>query len=256
MGASAHATGGADPGARAPGNRRRARRHARTSRLWFVFFALGLVAVLVGVGLIVGPLLGVFGRGQADQSALQAWNNGGSKALAGPPSAGTAANAGHTACGSTSPTDYALVSFSAPAQNHYTGVAGNGTWDLLSSRSMVHYQGTADPGQPGNSIIAFHREPNFEHIDQLNVGDTITVQDRACRTFQYKITNRWDLAPAKVTQLSQTSGYELTMITCDPWWQDYNRLVWRAQLVSSPASSSSGGGSSAPTPGVPSNPSF
>ena len=241
-------------GAGAPA-RRRLRRHKRASRLWLVVLAIGLAAMLVGVGLIVGPLLGVFGRGQTDQSALQAWNNGGSRALVGPASAGNAANAGHTACGSTSPNDYALVSFGAPAQNHYAGVAGNGTWDLLSSRSMVHYVGTAGPGEAGNSIIAFHREPDFEHIDQLNVGDTITVQDRACHTFVYKVTNRWDLAPSKVTQLTPTSGYQLTMITCDPWWQDYNRLVWRAQLVSAPASSSQGGAST-PTPGVPSNPSF
>jgi LPXTG-site transpeptidase (sortase) family protein len=216
-----------------------------------VLFALGLAALLAGVAILVGPLLGVFGRGQADQSALQAWNNGGSGALTGP-AKGSAANASHTACGSTSPSDYALVSFGAPAQYHYAGVAGNGTWDLLTSRSMVHYTGTAAPGQQGNSIIAFHREPDYEHIDQLGVGATIMVQDRSCHTYVYKVTGKWDLPPSKVTQLTPTSGYDLTMITCDPWWQDYNRLVWRAELVSPPAQS---GGSTSPG-SAPSNPTF
>ena len=79
-------------------------------------------------------------------------------------------------------------------------------------------------------IIAFHREPDFQYINELNVGDTITIQNRACQSFVYKVTNRWDLAPSKVTQLGPTAGHELTMITCDPWWQDYNRLVWRAEF--------------------------
>src|SRR5579864_8899540 len=149
-----------------------------TNRAW-VLIVVGLLAVLVGVGLIVGPLLGVLGRGNADQSALQGWNNGGSNALRGA-APGSATDAGHTACGSTSPGDYALVSFQQPAADHYAGVAGDGTWDLLNSRSMVHYHGTPDPGHQGNVIIAFHREPDYQDIDQMVAGDTITVQDRAC----------------------------------------------------------------------------
>jgi sortase (surface protein transpeptidase) len=35
-----------------------------------------------------------------------------------------------------------------------------------------------------------------------------------------------------VTQLASTSGHELTLVTCTPWWQDYDRLVWRADLTS------------------------
>ena len=225
----------------------------RRNRLWKVGMIVGALAVLTGIGLIVGPLIAVMIRGNTDQTALQGWNNGGSNALRG--SVGSAANAGHTACGSSSPSDYALLRFDAPASQHYAGVAGDGTWDLLNSRSMVHYSGTPAPGQQGNSIIAFHREPDYQYIDQLAVGDTITVQDRACKSYTYKVTGRWDLPPSRVTQLGPTSGYDMTLVTCDPWWQDYNRLVWRLSLMSPPAASS-GGGPSTPTPGVPSNPSF
>ena len=240
-------------GAGAPASGRRAARGGRKSRLSLAILFTGLAAVLVGVGFVVWPLVSVWGRGHTDQSALQAWNAGGSNALrwAAP---STAVNAGHVACGSSSGTDYALVSFGAPAQDHYQGVAGDGTWDLLSTRSMVHYHGTPDPGQRGNVIIAFHREPDYQDINQMNVGDTITIQDRVCHTFVYKITAAWDLPPSKVTQLVPTGGYDLTMITCDPWWQDYNRLVWRASLVS-PPSSSSGGGTQSPG-AAPANPSF
>jgi len=126
---------------------------------------------------------------------------------------------------------------------------------------MVHYRGTSDPGQQGNVIIAFHREPDYQNINQLGVGGTITIQDRACHTFVYQVTQTWDLPPSQVTQLSPTSGYDLTMITCDPWWQDYNRIVWRATLISPKPGGSGptfgGGGSTTPVPGAaPGQPAF
>jgi hypothetical protein len=36
-----------------------------------------------------------------------------------------------------------------------------------------------------------------------------------------------------VTQLGTTTGHDLTLVTCTPWWRDYNRIVWRGTLVSS-----------------------
>jgi LPXTG-site transpeptidase (sortase) family protein len=235
-------------GAEGRTTRRRASR-GKARRIRTVVLLLGIAAVLAGVGIIVGPIIGALIRGHGDQSALNSWNNGGSNSLKG---AAAATDAGHSACGSTSPGDYALLKFSAPADDHYAGVAGDGTWDLLNQRTMVHYHGTPDPGQRGNAIIAFHREPDYQNIDQLNVGDTVTVQDRACKTYVYKITQRWVLAPQNVTQLVPTNGYDLTMVTCDPWWQDYNRIVWRGSLVNPP----SNGGGSAPAGGTSSNPSF
>jgi LPXTG-site transpeptidase (sortase) family protein len=224
------------------------RRPARKPiRLWMVLLALGVASILAGGALIAGPIIGVFQRGAADSTALKQWKSGAKQPAVVPaPAAATS-----PACGVSSVTDYALVNFGAPAQYHYAAVAGNGTWALLSSRSMVHYAGTPNPGQAGNVIIAFHREPDFQYIDELNVGDTITIQNRACQSFVYKVTNRWDLSPNNVTQLGPTAGHELTMITCDPWWQDYNRLVWRAELISAPAQSTPG-----TTGGSVANPSF
>jgi sortase A len=224
---------------------------SRIRRFWLPLLGLGIVLVGVGGLLIAGPVWSTLHRGQADQSALQSWNDGGSAALVGPVSGGSQDVAKGT-CGSSSATDYALVTFEAPAQDHYAGVAGNGTWDLLSKRSMVHYAGTPDPGQQGNVIIAFHREPDYEHIDQMRPGDRITVQDRACHMFIYRVTGRWELHPSQVTQLTPTNGHDLTLITCDPWWQDYNRLVWRATLVS-PAPQPNSASSSAVQP---TNPTF
>jgi LPXTG-site transpeptidase (sortase) family protein len=108
----------------------------------------------------------------------------------------------------------------------------NGNWTQLDDRSMVHWYGSPAPGGEGNVIIAFHREPDFQYIQQLAVGETVTIQNRTCQTYVYTITQGWDLAPSAVTQLASTSGHELTLVTCTPWWQDYDRLVWRADLTS------------------------
>ena len=195
--------------------------------------ALGLAAIVAGVGLIAFPLLGVWQRGSADQSALSSWQNGGSSAITGAvPGPKTGSTAPKTvSCGSGSTADYALVTFSAPAADHYAGVATDGTWDSLHDRSMVHYTGTPNPGDQGNSIIAFHREPDYEHIDQLNVGDTVSIQDRSCKTYTYKITGKWTLDPNSVTQLGPTTGHDLTLVTCTPFWVDSLRIIWRGSLV-------------------------
>ncbi len=216
-----------NPSPRPPRRKRRIRRHP----LRLALIAIGLAAIITGVGLVAFPLLGVWQRGHADQTALSTWKKGGSQALRGAITP-AAATPHVVSCGSGSPSDYALVTFSAPASEHYGGVATDGTWDSLHDRSMVHYTGTPGPGQPGNSIIAFHREPNYEHIDQLNVGDTVSIQNRTCNTFVYKITGRWVLDPSRVTQLVPTSGRDLTMVTCTPFWVDSLRIIWRATLIS------------------------
>jgi sortase A len=213
--------------ARASG-RPRSRRRLGPFRLLGVL--VGLLLVATGLALVVPPLWSLWQRNRVDDNALNQWNKGGSQALVG----GGASNYSGQ-CGSGDPSaNYARVSFPSLAQYGYAGVAGDGTWDLLLKRSMVHYQGTAAPGQKGNDIIAFHREPEYQHIDELKVGDVVDVQDRNCKTWAYRISGRWQLSPSRVTQLTSTDGYDLTLITCTPFWQDTQRLVWRATLVTGP----------------------
>jgi sortase A len=199
------------------------------SRLRLLLSLVGAGLIVAGVLVIAIPLYQVWQRGRTDDQAIQAWNSGGSGKLAGPVS-DTSAPA---ACGvAGAPADeFALVTFPSLSKYGYAGVAGNGTWDMLAQRSMVHYDTTPAPGDQGNVIIAFHREPNFEHIDSLNVGDIVDVQDRSCHIWHYRVTQAWKLDPSKVTQLGQTDGHDLTLVTCTPWYVDSERLVWRAQLV-------------------------
>ncbi len=206
-----------------------------------VTLVVGVALVLAGIGILgLGLYNGwlvqkqVQARQTNDQNALNAWDHGGSQALAGavsgPPSSPTATATG-SACGGGA-NGYALVNFSGLSQYGYAGVAVDGNWTRLDDHSMVHWHGSPAPGGAGNVIIAFHREPDYQNIDKLSPGETITIEDASCTTYVYTVTRRWDLRPSAVNQLAPTSGHELTLITCTPWWQDYDRLVWRANLTS------------------------
>jgi len=99
---------------------------------------------------------------------------------------------------------------------------------------VVHYLTTPGPGQAGNGIYALHREPNFEPLGTLKVGDSILLTNRACQQFTYVVTNLWTEDPTSVTQLQPiSSGSWITVITCTPLWVDTQRLVIRAELKTS-----------------------
>lgn len=198
---------------------------------------IGMLLVVGGLFVAGRPLIQTLIRGQADETALSDWQQRGSDAVRGAPQQSSSSDPapGSTvrACnpGAASADAFALVQFTSLAQYNYAAVAGDGDWGMLADRSMVHWKGSPAPGQRGNTIIAFHREPNFEHIDQLDKGQNLTVTDRGCHVYRYVVTARWDLAPDRVNQLGPTSGYDLTLITCTPFWVDTHRLVWRATLL-------------------------
>jgi LPXTG-site transpeptidase (sortase) family protein len=207
-------------------------------RLGAVLAGGGILLIVAGLAVFVPPLVGLLQRSRADTKALQEWKDPGSalsshlkvKTIEQPGASpvGTAPT-----CGSGSPaSSYALIDF--PQLSGIEGVAGNGTWSMLVSRSVVHYSNSPGPGQPGNGLWAMHREPNFEPLGTLKDGDTVVITNRACQQFTYVITNMWTESPSKVTQLQPiSSGTWITLITCTPLWIDSERIVIRAQLQSS-----------------------
>ncbi len=210
----------------------------RRSRLATSMTAAGAVLVLAGIGVLVPPLLGVWQRGGHDHQLLQKWLGSKGAITKVLPSqvvapAGSSSPGAVAACGTGSPSsEYLLVSF--PTLPGIEGVAGNGSWALLTERSVVHYSASPGPGQEGNMLIALHREPNFEPLGNLRVGDPIVITSRACTKFTYTVTQVWVESPNKVTQLGQLSGGKyLTLVTCTPLWVDTQRIVIRAELTSS-----------------------
>ena len=119
---------------------------------------------------------------------------------------------------------------------HESVVMGDGGWDVLNHRSAVHWHDSPAPGSEGNVVVAFHREPLFKDVGMLRAGDFFEVQVGSGKVFRYRVTKTrivrrgpqgWD-----TSDLDPVHGAKVaTLITCDPFYQDYQRILIRGELV-------------------------
>jgi LPXTG-site transpeptidase (sortase) family protein len=110
-------------------------------------------------------------------------------------------------------------------------VAVNGDWSSLKVFNTVHYKTSPAPGQQGNMLIAFHREPKWLDIDHVKTGDVIKIDTVDHKSYRYQIDFIKIISADNVSYLKSTNGHDLTLVTCDPPYRDYNRMVFRAHLV-------------------------
>ena len=107
---------------------------------------------------------------------------------------------------------------------------------LTLNRGVGHISGTATPGQVGNVGIAGHRDGFFRGLKDLAVGDAIEMQraGAVARTDRYVIQSIAIVLPSDTSLLKNTSGSELTLVTCYPFryvGSAPQRYVVRASLV-------------------------
>jgi sortase A len=79
-----------------------------------------------------------------------------------------------------------------------------------------HLINTAAPGQPGNSVLAGHRDTFFRRLAELVRGDAIDLS-RAGKEYRYRVTRTQIVDPTSTEVLQSTPGYHLTLITCYPF---------------------------------------
>ncbi len=106
---------------------------------------------------------------------------------------------------------------------------------------VVHYPGTAAPGEKGNFFITGHSSYYFwEHskykdvfalLGELDVGDEFIVYYNQKR-YRYRIFEKKIVPPSDTSVLQQDFGHSMaTLMTCDPVGTDINRLIVKAELV-------------------------
>lgn len=116
--------------------------------------------------------------------------------------------------------------------------------DLL--KGVVHYPGTAEPGQKGNVFLTGHSSYYwwvqteyrnvFALLPQLITGDEIIVYNKGIR-YTYKVYGELEVPPTETSVLRPTTEPELTLSTCVPLGTSYRRHIVRAKQVSpNPAS--------------------
>jgi sortase A len=115
-------------------------------------------------------------------------------------------------------------------------VQGVGEEDLR--RGPGHYPQTVLPGQNGNAAIAGHRTTYgapFYSLNELKVGDPISLTDTEGRTFVYRVSALPRVvSPDDVSVLDATPFPQLTLTTCNPRFSATSRLVVTARLTGRP----------------------
>ncbi len=102
-----------------------------------------------------------------------------------------------------------------------------------------HYPETAKPGQIGNFSVAGHRiKKIFWRIDELKAGDVIGVETRDA-WYVYHVYGQQIVKPNAVDVVAAVPNEPnatptkalLTLTTCNPKFNNYQRLIVHAELV-------------------------
>ncbi len=108
-----------------------------------------------------------------------------------------------------------------------------GASDEVLRRSVGHLVGTALPGQPGNCVLAGHRDSDFRGLADIRLGDRIRLET-VKGSFSYEVSDVDTVTPDAVEVLDPTEEESLTLLTCYPFdWVGPapRRLVVRAHRV-------------------------
>jgi len=104
-----------------------------------------------------------------------------------------------------------------------------------------HYPDSALPGQVGNFSVAGHRNrATFWRLDELKKGDVIVVESKT-DWHVYHVSQSRIVKPHQVEVVAPVPGKigakptkaMLTLTTCNPKFDNYERLIIHAQLVRS-----------------------
>lgn len=81
---------------------------------------------------------------------------------------------------------------------------------------LGHVPGTSMPGQPGNVVIAGHRDTFFRPLRNIEIGDEVSI-DTTTRAYSYQVRSFEIVDPHNMNALRFHDKNELTLITCYPF---------------------------------------
>ena len=99
-----------------------------------------------------------------------------------------------------------------------------------------HLEGTALPGEPGNDVIAGHRDSFFRPLRNVAVGDDVFLDGPGGRA-HYRVAWARVVHPREVSVMKPSEADVLTLVTCYPFWvlgSAPDRFVVRATRVDAP----------------------
>jgi len=101
-----------------------------------------------------------------------------------------------------------------------------------------HYPSSQLPGELGNFAVAGHRSPRiFWDLDRVHEGDALIVETRT-HWYVYLVTKQFIVLPTEVSVVAKNPDQPgaaaahkyATLTTCNPKWDNYQRLIIRGEL--------------------------
>ena len=83
--------------------------------------------------------------------------------------------------------------------------------------AVGHLTKSALPGEWGNVALAGHRDTLFRPLRNIQVGDEIRVKTPE-HNLEYVVQSIQIVAPADIQVLETSSGHDLTLVTCFPFF--------------------------------------
>jgi sortase A len=79
-----------------------------------------------------------------------------------------------------------------------------------------HVERTPEPGEPGTSVFAAHRDTSFAFLGEVRIGDEVRVTRRDGRAFRFRVTGT-SVAPWDASGIDPAAdGRHLVLATCWP----------------------------------------
>jgi sortase A len=104
-----------------------------------------------------------------------------------------------------------------------------------------HYPGTAMPGRTGNFAVAGHRIPGiFWDLDRVRSGDYLVMETRT-NWYVYRVYQNEIVTPHSIQVIAAVPDHpgqvaskaNITLTTCNPKWDNYQRMIVHGTLVGS-----------------------
>lgn len=140
----------------------------------------------------------------------------------------------------------------------YPSLSGDSVINDALLKGVVHYPGTAEPGQKGNVFLTGHSsfywwvksdyKTVFTLVPQLVNGDEIIVYHKGIR-YTYKVDDIREVQPTDVSVLRPTDKPVVTLSTCVPVGTAYRRKIVRASQTSPDPNTARAGAASEVTTG-------
>lgn len=84
-----------------------------------------------------------------------------------------------------------------------------------------HVVGTSEPGRPGHSVVAAHRDTHFSFLENIKIGMAINVEQPGGRSFRYVVVDMRVLDARSETIIIDHATNTLSLVTCYPF-EDWN----------------------------------